>query len=82
MAKNFDNLTMIFIFDKTLLRLDIYILSTRYLKNRAPCFFKVTEHNNICFDYKIIEDENGKEDGKEMVTNLEEEASKNRHNIK
>lgn len=60
------------------MRLGIYILCTGYLENRAPYFSKVTEHNNINFNRKIVEDEDNKEDGKEAVTNSEEETSKKR----
>ena len=49
-----------------------------YLEDKAYHFTKVTEHNNIGFDYKVIEDEDGKEDSKEVITNLEEETSKKR----
>ena len=46
------------------------------MEDRAPCFNKVTEYNNISFDHKVVEDKDSKKDGKEVVINLEEEASK------
>ena len=49
-----------------------------YLEDGAPYFIEVIEYNNISFDYKIVEDEDGKEDSKEAVTNSEEETSKKR----
>lgn len=58
------------------MRLGNHILSTGYLEIGAFHFTKVTEHDNISFDYKVIKDENGKEDGKKVVTNSEEEVSK------
>lgn len=76
MAKNYDNLIMALIPNKTLLRLGLHILFTKYLEDGAPCFTKVTEHNNNNFDHKVVWDKNGKKDGKEVVTNSEKEASK------
>lgn len=78
MAKNYNNLIMILIFDETLLRLGVQILSTGNLEDEGSRFTKVTEYNNIDFDRKMLKDKNGKEDGKEVVTNLEEKASKKR----
>lgn len=66
------------ILEEALLRLGIYISSTRYLEDGASCFTKVTKYNNIDFDCEVVEDENGKEDGKEAVTNSEEKTSKKR----
>lgn len=60
------------------MRLDVHILSIGYLKDKALCFTKVTEHNNIGFNRKVVENENGKKDGKETVINSEEEMSKKR----
>ena len=78
LAKNHKKLTTAVISDETLLRLDLHISSTRYLENRASHFTKVTEHDNTSFDRKVFDDENGKKDGEETVTNSEEEASKKR----
>lgn len=50
----------------------------RYLEDGVPNFTKMTKDNNIGFDCKVIEDEDGKEDGKEAFTNSEEEARKKR----
>ena len=47
-----------------------------YLEDRVPCFTKVTKHNNIGFDRKVVEDEDGEEDGKETVIELKQETSK------
>lgn len=47
-----------------------------YLENAAPCFIKVIEHNNIGFDHKVVEDKNGKQDGKEAITDSEKEINK------
>ena len=79
MAKN---LTTIFIPDETLLRLDVHILSIEYLENRAPYFIEVTRHNNIGLDHKVVENEDGKKDGEEAITNSEEEASKKKAQCK
>ena len=76
MAKNFKNLTTTLIPDETLLRPGLHILFTGYLEDGAPCFIKVTEYDNTGFDYEVVEDEDSEEDGKEAVTDLEEEASK------
>ena len=73
---------MTLILDKTLLRLGVHISSIRYLEDGTSHFTKVTKHNNINFDCKVFNNEDGKKDGKEAVTNSEEEASKKRHNIK
>lgn len=62
--------------DETLLRLSVHILSMEYLEDGVFCFTEVTEYDNIGFDHKVVEDEDGKEDGKKRVTNSEEEASK------
>ena len=59
-----------------LLRLAAHNLSIGYLENGAPCFIKAIEYDNISFDCKVVEDEDGEEDGKEIVTNSEEDASK------
>lgn len=69
---------MAFIPNEILLRLGVHILSTGYLKNGASCFTKVTKYDNIGFDHKVVENENGKKDGKKAVINSEEEASKKR----
>ena len=71
MAKNYDHFTMELIPDKTLLRLGLHILSTKYLEDRAPCFTKITKHGNIGFYRKVVE-----KDGKKTVIDLEKEASK------
>lgn len=76
MAKNYDKLTTAPIPDETLLRLGVHILSIKYLEDRAPRFIKITKHNNTSLNYKAVEDEDSKEDGKEAVTDLEEEVSK------
>ena len=67
---------MALILDKTLLTLGVHILSTEYLEDKASYFTKVIEHDNIGFDCKVVKDEDGKEDSKKAVTNLEEEARK------
>ena len=64
--------------DETLLRLGLHILSIGYLEDRALCFTEVTEHDNTGYNRKMVEDEDGEEDGKEAVTDLEEEVSKKR----
>lgn len=61
---------------KTLLRLDLHILFTGYLENGSSCFIKVTEHDNIDFDHKILEDEDSKKDSKKAVINSEEKTRK------
>lgn len=76
LAKNYNNFTTTLIPDKTLLRLGFHILSIGYLEDRAPCFTKVTEDDNTSFNREMVEDEVGKEDGKEAVTDSEEEACK------
>lgn len=67
---------MVLIADETSLRPDVHLFSTRYLKNGALHFIKVIEYNNINFNCKIVEDEDGKDDGKKRVPNLKEEAKK------
>ena len=62
--------------DKTLLRLGIHISFMRYLEDRALCFTEIIEYDNISFNCEVVKDENDKEDGKEAVTNSEEETSK------
>lgn len=47
-----------------------------YFKDKTTRFTKVTENNNIGFDCKEVEDIDGKEDGKEVVTDFQEETSK------
>ena len=69
---------MAFIPDEALLRLGLNISSIGYLKDGASRITEVTKYNNIGFDYKVVEDEDSKEDSKEAVTNLEEKASKKR----
>ena len=49
-----------------------------YLEDGAPRFTEVTEHDNTGFNREVVEDEDGEEDGKEVVTDSEEEASKKR----
>ena len=78
LAKNYKNLIIASILDETLLRLGLHILSMGYLENGAPPFTNVIEHDNIGFDCKIVENEDGEKDGKEAVINSEEEASKKR----
>lgn len=78
LAKNYNNLITALISDKTLLRLGLHILSTEYLEDGAPHFTKVTKHDNTGFDCKVVSDEDGEENGKETVTNSEEEVSKKR----
>ena len=46
-----------------------------YLEDVDPRFIKVNEYDNTGFDRKMVEDEDGEEDGKETVTDSEEEAS-------
>ena len=60
------------------MRLGLHISSTEYLKNGAPYFTKIIELDNTGFDCKVVEDEDGKKDGKEAVTISEEEVSKKR----
>lgn len=50
--------------DKTLLRLSIYLLSIGYLENGAFFITKVTEHKNIGFYYKVVDNEDNKKDRK------------------
>lgn len=76
LAKNSNNLITALIPNKILLRLGLYILSIRYLEDGAFCFTKVIKHDNIGFDRKMVDNENGKEDGKEAVTNSEVEVRK------
>ena len=76
LAKNYENLTTTLIPDETLLRLGLHISSTGYLEDGAPRFTEVIEHDNTGFDREVVEDEDGKEDGEEAVTDSEEEASK------
>lgn len=58
---------MTLIFNKTLLRLGVHILSTGYLKNKALCFTELFDHNNVSFNQKIVADEDSKEGSKEVV---------------
>lgn len=67
---------MAHISDQTLLRLGVHILSTVYHEDEASHFTKVTEYNNIGFDHKVVEDEDGKKDSKKTITNLAKEANK------
>ena len=60
------------------MRLGLHISSTGYPEDRTFCFTKVTEHNNTSFNYKVVEDEDGKKDGKEAITDSKEETSKKR----
>ena len=77
LAKNVDNLTTILISNEILLRLVVYISSIGYLENGTPCFIEVTEYDNISFDSKVVEDEDGKKElGKKAVIDSEEKASK------
>ena len=76
LAKHYDNFTTTLIPDKTVLRLGIHISSMRYLEDEAFCFTEVTKYDNIGFDHKVVQVEDGKEDGKETITDSEEEASK------
>lgn len=55
---------MILIPDESLWRLGVHILSTEYLEDGAFSFIAVTEHDNISFDHEVVEDEDGKENGK------------------
>lgn len=50
----------------------------KYLENRASCLTEVTEYDNIGFDCNVVEHGNGKKNGKKVVTNSKEEASKKR----
>lgn len=47
-----------------------------YQEDEAICFIKVTKHDNISFNCKVVENEDGEKDVKEAVINLEEEANK------
>lgn len=67
---------MALISDETLVRLSVHILSTKYLEDKTLCLTKILKHNNVHFNYKVVEIEDSKKDGKEMHTNLEIEASK------
>lgn len=78
LVKNYDNLITALISDQTLLKLGLHILSMEYLEDGASYFTKVTKYDNIGFNHKAVEDEDGEEDSKEAVTNLDEEASKKR----
>ena len=69
---------MALILGETILRLGFHISSTRYLEDGASCFTEVIEHDNIGFDRKVVENENGAEDSKEAVIDSEEGASKKR----
>lgn len=80
--KNFHNFTIVFILNKALLRLNVHILSKRYLEDRTLCFTKITEHDNVDFNFQMIEDDNNKKNGKKAVTDLEKKGSKKKHNIK
>lgn len=75
---------MALIFDKILLRLDLHILSMGYLEDMILHFTKVIKHDNIRFNYKVVENEDSKEDSKEAVTNSKKKASKKkaRHKAK
>lgn len=46
------------------------------LENGAFYFTKITKNNNLCFDYKVVEDKDSKKNGKEAVTNLKEANKK------
>ena len=78
MAKNYDNLTTALILNETLLKLGVHILSTGYLENRAFYLTKVIKYDNFDFNHKMVKDKDGEEDGKKVITNLKEEASKTR----
>lgn len=56
----------------TLLRLNVFILSIKYLEYKACCFTKITKNNNLSFNFnhKIVNIKNSKKDGKKIVTNL------------
>lgn len=73
---------MILILGETFIRLDVHILSMEYLEDETCCFNKVTKHKNINFERKVVEDEDGKEDSKEAITNLEKEANKKKAQCK
>lgn len=45
LIKNFNKISTEIIADKALLRLDIYILTMRYLEKGALCFTKVTQND-------------------------------------
>ena len=76
LAKNYENLTTAPILDEILLRLGLHISSTGYLEDGAPRFTEVTEYNNTSFSRKVVEEEDGKEDGKEAVTDREKGEQK------
>lgn len=67
MAKNFNGVSTELIDNKTLLRLNIYILATKYLEKKASYFTKATKDNK-----------KANEDSKEveMVSNSEKEIKK------
>lgn len=46
LSKNFDDISDELIANKDLLRLNIHISMPGYLKERRPCFIKITEDNN------------------------------------
>ena len=73
---------MALILDEILLRLGLHISSTGYLEDGAPRFIEVTEYDNTGFDRKVVEDEDGEEDGEEVVTDSEKKASKKRARCK
>ena len=47
-----------------------------YLEDGVLCFTKVTKHNNIDLNHKMVEDKDGEEDAKEASTNSDEEIRK------
>ena len=56
--------------NKTLLKMGVHILSIRYLEDEPFCFTKITKYDNLSFDNKVVEDEDGKKnsnmDGKDV----------------
>lgn len=54
----------------------------KYLKDGTFYFIKIIEYDNLDFIYKMIKDKICKKDSKKMDTNLEEEVSKKKYNIK
>lgn len=67
LVKNFDSVRIQLIKDKTLLRLNLHILATRYFEEGTSCFTKVIKNNE-----KMME--NGKK--AEIVSNSEKVTKK------
>ena len=73
---------MVLSLDETLLKLGLQISFMGYLKDGAPRSIEITEYNNTVFNCKVVENEFGQENYKEVVTNSEEKASKKKAQYK